>query len=318
MRKSAKIGLIILVQILLFARLYAQYPSVSLHSDNLTPVLGDKITLSIQLSGAIDNNYYIQNVNLDYGKLEKLSEKAWESVKSGDRVVFTKKYLFSFYDEGEFEIKPVSINYKKPGSIEPLTITSNPLKIKYSLVIVDTTKPFKTVMDPPIAAPAPDAGLALFIGACVLILLISIAAIIYTKRKKKIVPAIVPVEQEEVFDKDALPYSIIEKLKELEAQKLQEKGQVKEHFKIVTDILREYVLTAFDVDARVLTGSEIYLELKELLSESLCEDFRNIFESCDLVKFAPKIVLNKENTSVVRLSQRFVMESYKEFKSKTL
>jgi len=76
-------------------------------------------------------------------------------------------------------------------------------------------------------------------------------------------------------------------LNELEAQRLWQGGDIKEHYSLLTSVLREYLERRYGIRALEQTSEEIVEQLRFLeLSPSLLEDTRQLLSVSDLIKFA--------------------------------
>ena len=76
-------------------------------------------------------------------------------------------------------------------------------------------------------------------------------------------------------------------LDELEAKRLWQSGEVKEHYTNLTGILREYLERRFGIHAMEQTSDEILEQLRlQKLSQSLLADTEELLSVADLIKFA--------------------------------
>ena len=96
----------------------------------------------------------------------------------------------------------------------------------------------------------------------------------------------------------------------LEEKKLWQKGEVKEHYSILTAILREYLERRYGIKALEQTSDEILQQLSlQNLSPELLTDTEQLLSVADLIKFAkadPGVNLHEAAIERVR---RFVKET---------
>lgn len=99
-------------------------------------------------------------------------------------------------------------------------------------------------------------------------------------------------------------------LDDLESKRLWQSGEVKEHYTLLTSILREYLERLFSINALEQTTVEILEQLKKQnLSNDLLVDTEELLSVADLIKFAkadPGIDLHAATIERVR---RFVRET---------
>lgn len=121
------------------------------------------------------------------------------------------------------------------------------------------------------------------------------------------------------------PYQLaIENLNKLREEKLCEKGQEKEYYTRLTDILRVYLDQRFGINAMEMTSSQIISKLNETEETKLPNRYmRQILEIADFVKFAKVRPLPDDNVQSFNSAIRFVQdtkpeESNEENEDKTL
>lgn len=104
------------------------------------------------------------------------------------------------------------------------------------------------------------------------------------------------------------PYDLaVNRLQKLRARKLAENGQDKEYYTELTDILREYLQGRFGISAREMTSRQIIEAVVENAETSpYGEEFTQLLETADFVKFAKVRALPDENTRSFSTVQNFV------------
>lgn len=104
----------------------------------------------------------------------------------------------------------------------------------------------------------------------------------------------------------------IKALKKLKGQKLPQKGKIKEYYTGITDILRTYLHSAFDIKTFEKTSAEIMRQVEEDLSlESYLPILSSIFRTADYVKFAKVNPSEEENERCMEETMDFVVTSWK-------
>lgn len=80
----------------------------------------------------------------------------------------------------------------------------------------------------------------------------------------------------------------------------------------VTDTIREYMASRFEVGALEMTSAEIFQSLKgrDDITPELFQEMKDLFERADFVKFAKFTASDEENATVLPCAVRFVTETY--------
>ena len=86
----------------------------------------------------------------------------------------------------------------------------------------------------------------------------------------------------------------------------------KEFYTGVTDALREYISSRYNVGAMEMTTAELFDEIKNIKafpSEYIAQ-LQKLFETADYVKFAKFVAPDEENARAVPMAVRFVTQTY--------
>ena len=80
----------------------------------------------------------------------------------------------------------------------------------------------------------------------------------------------------------------------------------------ITDTLRTYIESRFDVNAEEMTTAEIFSALKGAgdIPEDLYKDVKELFELSDFVKFAKHTASDEDNARAIPTAVRFVTSTY--------
>lgn len=146
-----------------------------------------------------------------------------------------------------------------------------------------------------------DYGLWILLGIIVILL----ALYIYFKWIKQgripLIPAKKPIP----------PYDLaISKLEELKNEGLWEKGNEKEFYTRLVDILRNYMDGRFGINAMEMTSSQILKALRENESTKLPEKYvSKVLETADFVKFAKVRPMPEDNSASFRSALQFVEDT---------
>ena len=123
-----------------------------------------------------------------------------------------------------------------------------------------------------------------------------------SNRKEEPVEEIIP---------EPLPHEwALDALSVLEARKLWQQGEVKEHYTLLTGIFREYLERLYGIQAKEQTTDEILHQLSfQQLSQELLTDTRELLSVSDLIKFAKADPGTDIHAATIERVRRFVRET---------
>ncbi len=111
----------------------------------------------------------------------------------------------------------------------------------------------------------------------------------------------------------------LEKLQQIEAEKIWQQGEIKLYQTELTDVIREYIGRRFGVMSTEKTSDETLRELRALLMENgkwkmdnsheLYDELKSTLKLADLVKFAKWTTTPDENERSLQTAYRFVKET---------
>ncbi|MDO8603194.1 MAG: hypothetical protein Q7O04_05050 [Candidatus Omnitrophota bacterium] len=154
-------------------------------------------------------------------------------------------------------------------------------------------RPLKDVVD--IAGAFPVIPAVIFI-----LILLAIAAFIHFRKKRGTVakPVAPPRPAEEIA---------IEALKALVEMRLIEKGLIKEYYIRLSDIMRAYIESRYEIFALDRTTRELFQEMRSKRTERLHADkINSLLEDCDMVKFAKYVPDQKEIERIHKKAEEIV------------
>ncbi len=220
------------------------------------------------------------------------------------RQQINKDYLIQSFDSGLYTIPP--FNYV----VGIDTFQSNPLTLKVIPVHIDSI--YETITD---FAPIeqinrkwydfiPDTiidNLIWFI--LVLVVIAGIIAIIYLRKHRRKINI--------ALEKSLPPFDLaMLRLNELKGLNLCEKGQEKEYYTLLTDIIREYLVGRFSINAMEMTSSQIIDSIRKTEVGIVTQkNMAMILEMADFVKFAKVRPLPDDNNKVYQAAISFVNET---------
>lgn len=284
---------------------YANAQNISVKTD-LNPkkiLVGDWIKYKIEVSSSTDLKILWPVLPDTFGPFEVISRTDIDSAFSGNLIKRTQEFTLSCYDSGTMIFPRVPVFYLKKGDTGVKNILTDSFLVSVDYVKLDSTREIKPIKAP-LKMPITLRELVPFIIILAIIELIAFLVFYYRYRKKN-KPVVIRQRP------SAPPHvTALEKLKELEEQKLWQKGEVKRYHIELTDITREFMEYRFDIHALESTTDEIIKEIRQYISdEKLLTDLKNFLEISDLVKFAKMIPLPDENEKCLQTSYELVRKS---------
>lgn len=289
-----KVLLFILLTVGLLNISYAQNLSVRASLEPSQILIGEQSKFKIELfqsetdqvSWPIFSDTIATNVSI----IEKL---AIDTIKTGDgRISIVSEYLVTSYDSGYYYIPEfVFETTTEKVSTNPLGLTVNTVPVNEQL---DDIKAEKDIMSAPFSwiELASWTGMGLAVILIIVIIVLLLMRFVFNK-KVKIIPE---------APKVVIPAHVValQKLVQIKSDKLWQTGQIKLFYTQLTDVIREYLADAYDINAMELTTDEIVALVKK--NKDLDEIrlvLKGMLELSDLVKFAKFVPLENENEASV-------------------
>jgi len=266
----------------------AQTPEVSATLNTSQILIGDQIPLTLDI-----RNLPSKGATVGWPRIPD-SLKGWEVVDTGKvdtirnagLLTLQQQLIITSFDSGSHRIPAFEFSYTIGNQAEQ-TLRTDTLQLMVSTIPVDTAKPFKPIKD--IVAVEQPGFLNKTIDwvksnkmtmLWVIIALLAAAGLIYylLHRKKQ---QLIAAHRETPVDK------ALRLLKELEATHYYEQGKIKEHYSLLSDIVRGYLDERFNMTAMEQTTNELLAALKrnpEL--RKIRPELKRLLRTADLAKFA--------------------------------
>ncbi|MBI4398000.1 MAG: hypothetical protein HY586_02620 [Candidatus Omnitrophica bacterium] len=276
-------------------------PSVSVKAsvNKAFITVGDTVEFKIEIRRAPRVDILTANPVVKLRDFEIKGKREIPPVKEGDWVLEGMVYRVTSYQLGEYVIDPVTIRYKDIDGKEKELKTN---KLYITVETIDKTHaPKKDIRDIKSVVSLPSELLKgiLFALAGILFVLLGILAWLFFTRRDVLVnffsPPLTPPEE------------ALRALMRLEDSGLLAKGQVREFYFRMSEILKRYFQKRFKFKALEETSSEIVDELNRL--ETNADSMKLVaqfFDAADLVKFAKCIPEPVEIIKTHKLAQEIV------------
>ncbi len=236
----------------------------------------------------------------NFGALEVIESYPIDTIRKDDRYELIKKYGLTQFDSGRYVIPRVQI------LINNKPFLSDSILVEVANVQVDTLK--QKMYDIKDIIPAQEKMGDWWKYLLILLLIAGIGALIYwyIKKPKK------AKSEEEIFKTPI--EKATNKLNKLEQKELWQKGEVKEYYSELTDIVRNYIEEAIEIPAMESTTSELIEGLKKAslkkkmkLSKETIDNLFTVLKQADLVKFAKSKPLDFEITEDRKKIERSIV-----------
>lgn len=272
--------------------------------DSTNVELGRLTTLHVSVIGSLTNNGLIEFPDSLWYKVEKKANSPRINDLGNGRKELNQDITIQIFDPGEYYLPVVyrqdSLSILSEGMdniiIDDLAIEENEEINDFYPILIPEGEFFDFLPDWFI-----EWGIWVFLG----ILILAIGIFVYFKwiRKGKI--PLLPKK------KPIPPYELaMRQLNALKNANLWEKGEVKEYYTRLVDILRNYIDLRFGINAMEMTSSQIIEALKKNENTEEQEKYvGKILETADFVKFAKVKPLPDDNVSAFRSAVQFVEET---------
>ena len=218
--------------------------------------------------------------------------------------------VLTAFDEGEYQMSELPVGRLTPDGVVD-TLLFDAVRFEVKTMPVDTTSFQPHDLKDVIRYPLTAAEVLPWVGLFYLVVLSVIAAVCLVKmRRRKLT--------EGPQSKDPAHIVALRKLDTFRGDKLWAPEKQKQFYSGVTDVLREYIASRYDIGAMEMTTKEIFREMKPKFEDepsdrkALLGDLENLFETADYVKFAKHTASEQENAAVLPLAVRFVTQTYQD------
>jgi hypothetical protein len=219
--------------------------------------------------------------------------------RKDDIMTLEQKLTITAFDTGLLYIEPIPFVYRSDGHVDTFRSAPNYLEVlSFPIDTTDTIRDIKGLYKAPVTIREvlPWVALAMVAGLAVWVLLS------YLKKRKRNEPFIarsVPVEPPDII--------ALRELERLKAEKVWQQGRIKEYYSRLSDIIRTYLESRYNIMALEQTSFEILLSVQDLTGKDTNYNLlNNLLQLSDLVKFAKAEPEPEENMNQLDNSVQFV------------
>jgi hypothetical protein len=291
------------------SHVFAQSITASAKLDTNAMLIGDQVKLNITLS-------YPKNTLVSWPKIgdtilrtiQVINRSKIDSAFSADKKTVTlhQNFLITSFDSGFYAIPPIRFFYKELPDTTIRFVQTETLLLSVHTMTVDTTKTIKPIKGP-LSVPLTFKEILPWLILAVLVILAILAVLFYLKKRKKSEPVFTIRAKNQ-----PLPHELaLSELEKLRLKKLWQGGKTKEYHSELTDILRKYIESRFNIMALEMTTHEIMESFRtqnDMHNDSF-EKLNHILLMADLVKFAKMLPLPVENDLSMQNAVAFVQDT---------
>jgi hypothetical protein len=277
--------------------------------DTNAMLIGDQVKLDITFS-------YPLNTLISWPKIgdtilqtiQVINRSKIDSSFSADKKTVTlhQNFLITSFDSGFYAIPPIRFFYRELPDTTIRFVQTETLLLSVHTLTVDTTKVIKPIKGP-LSIPLTFREILPWLILAVLGILIILAFLFYLKKRKKAEPVF------QIRSKiQLLPHELaLSEIEKLRLKKLWQAGRTKEYHSELTDILRKYLESGFNIMAIEMTSQEIIdsLRTQNNMHNDSIRKINHILAMADLVKFAKMQPLPVENDMNMENAVAFVLDT---------
>lgn len=311
MKARANILFVLAALLLSIQTMYGQGAKISSRMDATQILVGDqaRLFIEIKIDGRNEKLLWPQLPD-SFNHLEVLDKGKIDTIRDGNMISYRQRLLITGFDSGMYTIPSIAFSVK-PNSDSAYTVRTDSFQLLVQTVAVDTSKAFKPIKDIiKVKASWLDYIWYILGGALFMALLIFVVWYFIRNRKVKIAPA--PSGPSETLEQKT-----VRLLADLEAKQLWQKGNVKDYYTELTDIVRNYIELRFKTPAMELTTDELLYKVRIHREMQPYESYLStILHTADMAKFAKGQPLPQEHMDAMEKAVKFVVAS-KPFRNET-
>jgi hypothetical protein len=269
-------------------RVHSQEVNVRTEPDTMTLLIGDQIwfTVTIEKPAGLDLDFPRLRDTL-ISKIEILRGPLSDTTTlENDKEIIRDRYLITSFDSGRYEIPPFYAELVSDDGIKRFYSGYSYLSVKRpDIAPQDSTMQFFDII-PPYKAPLTLGETLPWLLIILAIVVVAYLIVRYLKSRRK--------RENGEFSEDPVEAAHIvayRKLERLKSDKLCQKGEYKEYYTRLSEILRVYIDMRFSMNSMESTTGEILMEIDTfpVVEGEPSDSLRQVLELADMVKFAKYI-----------------------------
>ncbi|MCB9034247.1 MAG: hypothetical protein H6553_10450 [Chitinophagales bacterium] len=298
--------IVLSILILLCIDLSAQQATATI-ANKKDILIGDWVPVDISVSAPNNAKVYFPNFNQKDSSvnsaIEVVNVSPVDTIRNGNINQYHLLVNFIVFDTGNILFNPFPVLVDNLGKKDTIYTEANMIHV--AGVKIDTSKDIKPIKEP-LNVPYTFKELLPYIGIVLLLVAIILAILLFIKWRKK--------KKEPIDERYLLPSHewALKELYKLKQQKLWQKGNIKEYYVQLSDILRNYIELRFNIPALENTTDELMRAMhKGIIHKKQKENINQFLMLSDFVKFAkanPDVI---DNENAIQTVESFIQETKK-------
>lgn len=271
-------------------------------ADRDSILIGDHINLIIRAELDKNLQFVFPVIPDTFSNFEIVERAGIDTTITANKILLQQYIVITSFDSGQQVVPPFQLLYSTAGDTTKRSVFSEAIRIDVYTVTVegDEIKDIKA----PIKVPITFAEILPYLLALIPLLLLGWALYYWYKNKGVMKTPDAPAPRVPAYEE------AINRLKQLEQEKLWQKGEVKKYHSAITDILRHYLERRFHFNAMEQTTDKILSSLKNYQEARVSEYIlKQILTTADLVKFAKFQPLPDENGLSMKNAFEFIEQT---------
>ena len=257
------------------------YPSIETTVDKNEITIGDDILCTVKITYDPSVTIEASTPGMELGQFEIKDVRIGTPERDGNRMVRKDVYVLSTYFTGDYTFPPITVKFRTQSG-EMGEVKTDAIDIHVRELTSEESENL-TIRDikPPVSVVGRSRWpLVSGIAAGVLLITAGIVWFFFLRREDEVEVALEPPLPP--HERALMALQALREKRELLANK-----QYKEFSTRLSEILRVYMHGRWSIAAMDMTTEEILTKLREQgISPAMLDHFKEIFSSCDLMKFA--------------------------------
>ncbi|MDD2293475.1 MAG: hypothetical protein PHD07_04600 [Bacteroidales bacterium] len=272
-----------------------------------TILIGDRVEWIMNLSiKEGEECYFEQPDDPVAGGVETVKKLVMDTLsKSKGNINIEGKMILTCFDSGSYFLPPViALVGKQNGAVDTLFFDGPVLEVTTIPIDTATFKPYD--IKGQIKYPLTFKEILPWLGIIILVAALIYGIVRFVKYRK---------ENKTFFGKPIVkdpPHIVaLRSLEKIRGQKLWQNNKQKQFYTGVTDTLRQYIASRYDISAMEQTSAEMFDSLRDKkIDAKLYGELKDLFTTADFVKFAKHNASTEENENAIPTAVRFVNTTF--------
>lgn len=283
--------------------IFCQDVKVEAKTDSTKFLIGDQFTLTLTAKSEASGNIIFPSID-SIPNFEIINQGNIDTVNTNGMITLSRQYLLTCFDSGSYEIPSFTFMYTKKGMSELYPAKTNPVALYFDIPVLG-----KDIIDikKPLDEPVTFSEYLPYLIVLICLIALALAVYWYYKRRKPKAVEQAPEVFEPKIPAHVLALAALDKLK---SENLWQKGEVKEYYIKLTEILRTYIERKYKILALEMTSEEILAYFIKLLeNKDIMDKLIFILNNADMTKFAKKQPDENINNTTLNYTYDFVNQT---------